>query len=133
MDCRIKSGNDELVRENEHMLSLVTPGLDPGVHPTVQYVMAGWVYMMASAPRGTLYIGVTNDLVRRVHQHREGAEAGFTRRYGIKRLVWFERHETMPLAIQRERTMKHWPRRWKIDLIVEINPEWEDLWDQIAT
>ena len=86
-------------------------------------VMAGWLYIMASKPRGTLYVGVTNDLVRRVYEHREGLQEGFTSRYGVKRLVYYERHETMPLAIQREKNVKHWPRRWKVDLVKDMNPE----------
>jgi len=94
--------------------------------------MSGWVYILTSRPRGTLYVGVTNDLVRRIHEHREGLAEGFTKSQGLKRLVYYERHETMPLAIQREKTIKHWPRRWKIDLVVGMNPEWVDLWEDIA-
>ena len=90
--------------------------------------MAGWVYILASRPGGTLYVGVTNDLVRRVHEHREAVVDGFTRTYGVKHLVYFEEHATMPLAIQREHNIKHWPRRWKVDLIEGLNPDWRDLW-----
>ena len=95
--------------------------------------MAGWVYILASRPGGTLYVGVTNDLVRRIHEHREGIVDGFTRTYGVKRLVYFEEHATMPLAIQREHNIKHWPRRWKIDLIEGLNPDWRDLWPNICS
>ena len=91
-----------------------------------------WVYILASKPRGTLYVGVTNDRVRRVFEHRESAVAGFTKRYGVKLLVYYERHDTMLSAIQREKTIKHWSRQWKIDLIVSQNPDWQDRFDLIA-
>ncbi|MCB9993933.1 MAG: GIY-YIG nuclease family protein [Hyphomicrobiaceae bacterium] len=95
--------------------------------------MSGWVYIMASRRHGTLYIGVTNNLVRRVHEHREGMVEGFTKRYGVKLLVQFEEHPTMPAAIQREKQLKEWNRAWKIRLIEEQNPDWRDLWDDIST
>ena len=79
--------------------------------------MANYVYMLASRPRGTLYIGVTRDLVGRVWEHRSGAVPGFTPRYGVERLVWFEVFDDVSAAIQREKTMKHWLRAWKIALI----------------
>lgn len=82
---------------------------------------------MTNRPNGTLYLGVTNDIGRRAYEHREGLIDGFTKRYGLKRLVWYEAHETMTGAIQREKTMKHWPRAWKVRLILSLNPEWEDL------
>ncbi|MCB1411733.1 MAG: GIY-YIG nuclease family protein [Xanthobacteraceae bacterium] len=91
-----------------------------------------WVYILASGPGGTLYVGVTNDLVRRIHEHREGLAAGFTRRYNVKQLVYFEPHESVLAAIQREKNIKHWPREWKIDLIVRDNPDWRDLYDDIV-
>jgi putative endonuclease len=94
--------------------------------------MSGWLYILASKPGGTLYVGVTNDLIRRVFEHREGAVAGFTKRYQVKMLVYYEQHETIPLAIQREKNIKHWPREWKIDLIVSFNPEWRDLYSEIC-
>jgi putative endonuclease len=92
----------------------------------------GWVYIMTNRPNGTLYLGVTSELVRRVWEHREGVANGFTKRYGLKRLVWFERHEDIRTGIQREKTMKHWPRAWKVRLIVAANPEWDDLYDHLA-
>jgi putative endonuclease len=92
----------------------------------------GFVYLMANRPDGTLYVGVTSDLPRRAWEHREGAVDGFTKRYGLKRLVWFEAHDDIRAAIQREKTMKHWPRAWKVRLIVTSNPEWRDLFDEIA-
>ena len=85
------------------------------------------VYILARALHSTLYTGVTSDLPGRVWQHREGLVRGFTQRYGIKRLVWFERHETMESAILREKRIKRWPRAWKYYLIHEQNPTWRDL------
>jgi putative endonuclease len=86
-----------------------------------------FVYLLASGPYGTLYIGVTNDLIRRVIEHREGQVAGFTKRYGIKLLVYFERHGAIDEAIAREKVLKRWRRDWKISLIERDNPRWQDL------
>jgi len=91
-----------------------------------------WVYILANKPNGTIYVGVTNDLVRRVYEHREGLVDGFTKRYGIKLLVYFEQHDTAYAAIQREKNIKHWSRAWKIDLIKSTNPGCRDLFDDIA-
>ena len=90
--------------------------------------MAYYVYMMASAKNGTLYIGVTNDVVRRVHEHRQELAEGFTKRHGVKRLVYVETHERAEDAIHREKTLKRWKRDWKIALIERDNPQWEDLY-----
>ncbi len=90
------------------------------------------VYILANRPRGTLYVGVTNDLIRRVHEHREGSIDGFTKKYRIKMLVYYEQHDTAMAAIQREKNIKHWPRAWKIDLIRSLNPDWRDIWDDIV-
>jgi putative endonuclease len=95
--------------------------------------MAIWVYMLASKPGGTLYVGVTNDLVRRAYEHRNGLVAGFTRRYRVEQLVYFEQYDDPTTAIQREKNVKHWSREWKIDLIVASNPQWRDLYDDIAS
>jgi putative endonuclease len=95
-------------------------------------VRGGWVYIMTNRPNGTLYLGVTNDLARRGWEHREGGVAGFTKRYGLKRLVWYERHDDIRTAIQREKTLKHWPRAWKVRLILEMNAEWRDLYEDLA-
>ncbi|MDG4577237.1 MAG: GIY-YIG nuclease family protein [Defluviicoccus sp.] len=92
----------------------------------------GWVYIMTNRPNGTLYLGVTSDLARRAWEHREGVVDGFSKRYGLKRLVWFERHDDIRVAIQREKTMKHWPRAWKVRLILSANPEWDDLYTLLA-
>jgi putative endonuclease len=86
-----------------------------------------WVYMMSNRPNGTLYVGITSDLARRVWEHREGAAEGFTKKYRLNRLVWAERHDDIQSARQRERNLKHWKRAWKVRLILEMNPEWEDL------
>jgi putative endonuclease len=86
------------------------------------------VYIMADRVRGTLYVGVTSQLLQRVWQHRESKVEGFTARYGVKRLVWFERYERMLEAIQREKSLKRWPRQWKINLIERDNPDWGDLY-----
>ncbi len=92
----------------------------------------GWVYIMTNRPNGTLYLGVTSDLARRAWEHREGVVDGFSKRYGLKRLVWFERHDDIRAAIQREKTMKHWPRAWKVRLILSASPEWDDLYTLLA-
>ena len=85
------------------------------------------VYIMASQRNGTLYIGVTSDLLARLYQHREGMFEGFAKRYAVKRLVWFEQHATMDAAITREKQLKKWNRAWKLRLIEEGNPDWRDL------
>ena len=89
---------------------------------------AGYVYIMASRPNRTLYIGVTSDLATRVYAHREGLIEGFTKRYGCKRLVWFEQHDDLQDARRRELQMKEWRRAWKIEVIVKMNPNWDDLY-----
>jgi putative endonuclease len=94
--------------------------------------MAYYIYIMASKRNGTLYVGVTNDLVRRVYEHREGQADGFTKKYAVKTLVYFEQHEDIAQALQREKNLKHWRRAWKIDLIEKTNPDWHDLYDTIT-
>ena len=95
--------------------------------------MTYFVYIMASQKNGTLYVGVTNDLIRRVFEHREGSVAGFTKRYDIKDLVYFEEHDEPRNAIQREKNIKHWSRAWKLALIERQNPDWQDLFDMLTT
>lgn len=90
------------------------------------------VYIMASRKHGTLYIGVTSDLPNRVAQHRAGEIEGFTKRYGVKRLVWFEVHDNIVDAIQREKSLKKYRREWKINLIERDNPDWDDLFPQFS-
>ncbi len=87
-----------------------------------------FVYLLASKPRGTLYIGVTNTIIDRVAQHRVGKGSVFTRRYNVHRLVWFQEYGDIREAIQREKTLKEWPRDWKINLIERDNPHWIDLY-----
>lgn len=87
----------------------------------------GYVYILASKPNGTLYTGVTSDLARRVFEHRQDLTAGFTTRYNVKTLVWFEEHALVTDAIAREKTIKRWRREWKVKLIEEANPQWLDL------
>jgi putative endonuclease len=89
------------------------------------------VYILASRRNGTLYVGVTSDLIRRVWQHRNGAVPGFTRRYGVHSLVWYELAESMETAIAREKELKNWRRRRKLVLIESENPNWRDLFPDI--
>jgi putative endonuclease len=87
--------------------------------------------MLASRRNGTMYIGMTDDLVKRVWQHREGATEGFTKHYGIKTLVWYEVHGTRVSAFTRERQIKKWNRSWKLEMIERKNPGWKDLWEEV--
>jgi putative endonuclease len=93
---------------------------------------AYWVYILASDRNDTLYVGVTNDLYRRVMEHREELVPGFTKRYGVKRLVHFEEHGDVEAAIAREKSIKRWRRAWKLQLIEQANPQWRDLWTEIG-
>ena len=90
------------------------------------------VYIMSSRPRGVLYVGVTSDLVKRAWEHRNHFVAGFTRKYSVDRLIWFEMHETMDSALAREKSIKRWKRAWKIEMIERSNPEWRDLFDEFV-
>jgi putative endonuclease len=94
--------------------------------------MAGWVYIFASPKHGTLYIGVTSHLLHRTFEHREGLVDGFTKRHRVKMLVYYEQFAHISEAIHREKTMKHWPRAWKLNLIRGFNPEWRDLFADIT-
>ena len=126
MDPPIKSEGDGFV-------SGVTLGLDPRVHLTTAQLppmKPGWVYMLSNG-RGTLYIGVTSDLAGRIWQHREGVAEGFSKRHGLKRLVWFETHDDIAAAIAREKALKRWLRQWKIDLVERGNPGWDDLYETL--
>jgi putative endonuclease len=91
-----------------------------------------FVYMLASRIGGTLYVGVTSRLIQRVWEHRNGLVEGFTKRYGVHRLVWFEIHAAAETAINREKQIKEWRRAWKIALIRERDPNWDDLWPALA-
>ena len=94
---------------------------------------AFYVYLLASQRNGTLYTGVTSDLVKRVWEHREGVVEGFTSKYGVKHLVWFEVHDNAISAITREKQLKKWNREWKINLIQQENPTWRDLYADITS
>ena len=111
-------------------------GLDPATHPPrgsaanelqSPGMRKGYVYILASKPYGTLYIGVTSDLSARLERHRCGVASNFTKRYGVTHLVYYEAHDWLTSAIQRETNLKRWKRDWKIDLIERLNPNWEDL------
>jgi putative endonuclease len=89
------------------------------------------VYILATRPNGTLYIGVTSELPKRAWEHKNDMADGFTKRYGVHRLVYYELHDDMVSAITREKQMKKWNRAWKLELIESQNPDWNDLWDGI--
>jgi putative endonuclease len=97
----------------------------------MQPIKRGWTYIMTNRPNGTLYVGVTNDIVRRAYEHRTGAVSGFTKRYRMHSLVYFESHDDIRSAIQREKNIKEWPRAWKTRLIAHSNPEWRDLYGDL--
>lgn len=90
------------------------------------------VYMLASKRNGTLYVGVTSNLVKRIWEHKNNLAEGFSKRYGVHDLVWYEMHETMDSAIQREKRIKEWKRAWKLELIEKSNPDWQDLYQTIV-
>ena len=90
------------------------------------------VYLLASRRNGTLYVGVTSDLIKRVWEHKNHVVDGFTKKYKVDRLVWYEVHETMESAIQREKAIKEWQRAWKLRLVEECNPDWRDLYDTVC-
>ena len=94
--------------------------------------MAYFVYMMASGRHGTLYVGVTNNLARRVFEHQSKAKSGFTARYDVVRLVWYEAYDSIHEAITREKSLKKWRREWKLHLIEDFNPSWSDLYPTLA-
>jgi putative endonuclease len=107
-------------------------GLVPVIHAEQYQTMhGGWIYIVTNRPNGTLYIGDTANLPRRIHEHREGVIAGFSKRYGLRRLVYYERYETITGA-QREKNMKHWPRARKARLILVLNPDWNDFYQTLA-
>ena len=94
---------------------------------------ATYVYILSSGRNGTLYIGVTNNLVRRVWEHKTKLVQGFTSQYGVDKLVYYEEYQDITMAIQREKRLKEWLRKWKISLIEKNNPYWQDLFDQLST
>ena len=90
------------------------------------------VYLLASRRRGTLYVGVTSDLIKRVWEHKNDVIEGFTKRYGVHTLVWYELHSTMESAMHREKRIKEWKRQWKLNLFERDNPSWRDLYDDLV-
>jgi putative endonuclease len=90
------------------------------------------VYLLASRRNGTLYVGVTSDIIKRIWEHKNDAVEGFTKRYGVHILVWYEMHQTMESAITREKQIKDWKRQWKLELIEKENPQWTDLYDGLV-
>jgi putative endonuclease len=106
-------------------------GLVPAIHVLLQYGMGGWLYFMTNRRDGVLYTGVTSNLPRRAYEHREGHVGGFTKRHGLKMLIYYEQFDDIRDAIQREKTVKHWPRAWKVRLIHAMNPAWDDLFDAL--
>ena len=93
--------------------------------------MSYHVYILASRKNGTLYVGITNDLARRVFEHKQGVAEGFSKRYEVHSLVYYEAYEDVRAAIQREKNIKHWPRAWKVTLIENDNPDWLDLYETL--
>ena len=113
--------------------SSVMAGLVPAIHVLQTIRMTGgYVYFLTNRPNGILYVGVTNNLIRRIYEHRSAAVEGFTKRYGLKRLVYFERFDDIRDAIQQEHNIKHWPRAWKVRKIIASNPDWNDLFEAIV-
>jgi putative endonuclease len=92
----------------------------------------GFVYFMTNRRNGTLYAGVTSDLVRRCYEHRNGLKSGFIKQYDLKSLVYFEQYDDIRTTIQREKSIKHWPRAWKVRLTHQSNPDWADLYDTLS-
>jgi putative endonuclease len=116
-------------------LPRVIPGPAEGRNPesiTTAVAMAYYVYLLSSGKHGTLYLGMTRDLVQRVYQHKTKATPGFTSRYGVTRLVWFEIYDDPTSAITREKEIKKWRRDWKVSLIEQENPDWDDLYNSIT-
>ena len=107
-------------------------GLDTESKLLKQSVMDCYVYMMTNKPRGVLYIGMSNDLIRRVFEHKSHCVKGFTDHYNLTYLVWFEQTSDVISAIAREKQLKNWRRDWKVELIESANPEWNDLYDGIV-
>ena len=95
-------------------------------------MQSAWVYILTNRPRGVLYTGMTNDLVRRIWEHRQKAVPGFTRKHNCTQLVWYEQHGDVTYAASREYRLKKWRRKWKITLIEDMNPGWHDLWYDIS-
>jgi len=109
------------------------PGGMTGKRDNIITMKEPTVYILASRRNGTLYVGVTSDPIRRIWEHRNDILAGFTRKYQVHRLVYFEQYQNMPSAIAREKQLKNWPRSWKLALLEKDNPEWKDLWADLIS
>jgi putative endonuclease len=117
----------------EAVANLSMAGLDPATQFFATCGMPqGHVYILASKRNGTLYTGVTNNLAARIYAHREGRGSAFTKKYNVKILVWYESYDMVVDAIQRETSIKRWPRKWKLDLIEKENPDWNDLYETLG-
>jgi putative endonuclease len=128
----LKTHGVGVARAARPVLSTSWPGLSrPSTSYLNIYMAGGWVYFITNKRDGVLYAGVTSDLPRRVYEHQEGQVAGFSRRYGLKMLVYYEHFDDIRDAIQREKTIKHWPRAWKVRLLHAMNPTWDDLYDTL--
>ncbi len=92
----------------------------------------GYVYILASKRNGTLYTGVTSDLIKRIYEHKNDLIDGFTKKHGVHTLVWFEVHDDIREAIKREKQIKYWRRAWKLELIEKTNPDWRELYDELT-
>jgi putative endonuclease len=114
------------------LASILRLAREPGIQQRLRAYNVFYVYLLASRKQGALYLGVTRDLVRRVYQHREKLTPGFTSRYDVRRLVWFEVYDDPVNAIEREKEIKKWRRSWKISLIEKENPDWRDLYPEIT-
>jgi putative endonuclease len=123
---------DSRLRGNDGRGGRIAEILTVAIEAVLISVVVGYVYILASKPHGTLYTGVTNDLVRRVYEHKEGVARGFSKRYGVKTLVHFEVFDRIDDAILREKRVKGWRRAWKIALIEKDNPDWRDLYVDLA-
>ena len=115
-------------RRNPDFLARAGPGLRRGDDVAMKQPC---VYLLASRRNGTLFVGVTSDLVKRIWEHRNHVVDGFTKKYGVDKLVWYEPHDSMESAIRREKAIKEWKRAWKLDLIEKANPEWVDLYETL--
>jgi putative endonuclease len=128
-------------RAPENRNKMPVAGLGPAIHVSVcerarprsySPVPDGWLYIMTNRPHGTLYVGATTGIAKRAWEHRESVADGFTERYGLTRLVYVEAYADILTVKQRERNMKHWPRAWKVHLVLRDNPAWDDLYDRLA-
>ncbi len=112
--------------------NFVIPANDEIHKPAIGFPMQAVVYIITNHRHGTLYTGVTSNLAKRMYEHREELNPGFSKRYGLKMLVWYEVHATMPLAITKEKQIKAWRRSWKIEEIEKMNPTWRDMYGDLA-